>query len=93
MMQVSKHSKWLAKTWDYIEAEGSLKANLSVPIGSIREPRRTTSEIDFLAVCFMLVSYLAYSSTMKMEEIYSSETLVDFQRSTRHCIPENGTLI
>jgi hypothetical protein len=28
--------------------------------------------------CFMLVSYLAYSSILKMEAIYSSETCVDF---------------
>jgi hypothetical protein len=30
---------------------------------------------------FMLISYLVYSSTLKMETIYSSETLVDFHRT------------
>jgi hypothetical protein len=35
-----------------------------------------------LAACFMLVSCLAYSSTLKMEVICSSETLVDFQQTT-----------
>jgi hypothetical protein len=32
------------------------------------------------------------SSTLKMEAIYSSETLVDIQRTTRHYIPEVDTL-
>jgi hypothetical protein len=41
-----------------------------------------------LATCFMLVCYLAYSSTLKMETC-SSETSIDFQRSTRRYIPED----
>jgi hypothetical protein len=40
----------------------------------------------------MLVSFLAYSSTLKMEATRSSETLVDFQRSTWRYIPEDITL-
>jgi hypothetical protein len=39
---------------------------------------RTSNAI--LANCFMLVSCLAYSSTLKMEVTFSSETSVDFQR-------------
>jgi hypothetical protein len=35
---------------------------------------------EFL-MCFMLVSRLLYSSTLKMEEKCSSETLVGFQRN------------
>jgi hypothetical protein len=31
-------------------------------------------------------------STLKMEAIFSSETSVDFQRTTRRYIPEDGTL-
>jgi hypothetical protein len=42
--------------------------------------------------CFMLVSCLAYSSTLKLEETCSSETPADFQRTTRRYIPEDGTL-
>jgi hypothetical protein len=38
------------------------------------------------------MSYLAYSSTLKMEAIYSSEASVNFQRTTRRYIPENVTL-
>jgi hypothetical protein len=41
---------------------------------------------------FMIVSCLAYSSTLKMEARCSSETSVDFQRTTRRYIPEDGTL-
>jgi hypothetical protein len=36
---------------------------------------------------------LVYSWTLKMEEICSSETSVDFQRSTRRYIPEDCTLV
>jgi hypothetical protein len=37
-------------------------------------------------------SCLAYSSTLKMKETCSSETLVDFIRTIRRCIPEDRTL-
>jgi hypothetical protein len=40
----------------------------------------------------MLVSCLAYSSTLKMKSICSSKTLVGFQRTTRGYIPEDRTL-
>jgi hypothetical protein len=35
---------------------------------------------------------LVYSSTLKMEVTRSSETSVDFQRTTRRYIPQDGTL-
>jgi hypothetical protein len=35
--------------------------------------------VKLLATCFLLVSCLAYSSTLMMEAIFSYETLVDFQ--------------
>jgi hypothetical protein len=41
---------------------------------------------------FTLVSCLAYSSTLKMEAKCSSETSVEFQRTTRRYIPEDNTL-
>lgn len=34
-----------------------------------------------LAACFMLVSYLSYFYTLKMETTYSTETAVKFQRN------------
>jgi hypothetical protein len=40
-----------------------------------------------LQPAFTLVSCLAYSSTLKMEVTCSSETWVDFQRTTQHYIP------
>jgi hypothetical protein len=45
-----------------------------------------------LAACFMLVSWLAYYSTLKMEAIYSSETSAHFYQTTQHYIPEERTL-
>jgi hypothetical protein len=39
----------------------------------------------------MMVSRLAYSSTLKMEATYSSETVVDLQQILRVNIQENGT--
>jgi hypothetical protein len=43
-------------------------------------------------VAFTLVSYLAYSSTLKMEATCSFEVTFHeyFQRSTRHYIPEDN---
>jgi hypothetical protein len=45
-----------------------------------------------LATCFTLASYSTYSLTLKMEAICSSETSVDFQRTTQRYIPEESTL-
>jgi hypothetical protein len=45
-----------------------------------------------LATCFMLVSCLSYSSTLKMEATCSSETSVEFKLTTRRYIPEARTL-
>jgi hypothetical protein len=41
-----------------------------------------------LATCFMLVSCLAYSLTLKMAT-YSSKMMVDFQQVTQRYIPED----
>jgi hypothetical protein len=43
-------------------------------------------------ICFHTGFSLAYSSILKMEEICSSETSVDTQRSRLRYIPEDGTL-
>jgi hypothetical protein len=45
-----------------------------------------------LPPAFTLVSCSAYSSTLKMEAICSSETSVDFQRTTRRYIPEDSNI-
>jgi hypothetical protein len=36
---------------------------------------------------------LTYYQTLSMGAKYSSETYVDFQLATRHCIPEDRTLL
>jgi hypothetical protein len=46
----------------------------------------------YLPLDFTLVSYSAYSSTLKMEAICSFETPVDFQRATRRYVPGDGAL-
>jgi hypothetical protein len=45
-----------------------------------------------LAVCFMLVSGLAYSLILKKEVTFFSEMSVDFPWTTWHYIPEHRTL-
>jgi hypothetical protein len=45
-----------------------------------------------LATCFVLVSHLVYSSTLKRGATCFSEASVEFQRSTRRYIPEDRTV-
>jgi hypothetical protein len=45
-----------------------------------------------LPTCFMLVSCLVYSSTLKMDVTCSSETTADIQQTTWHYIPEKRNL-
>jgi hypothetical protein len=51
------------------------------------------SPLTVLAICFVQVSCLDYSSTLEMEATLSSETSVDFQRTPRRytCILEDIT--
>jgi hypothetical protein len=61
----------------------------------IREARNRHeggSSQTLLPVCFMLVSCLAYSSTLKMEVTHCSETMVDFHWTTQHNTLEDRTL-
>jgi hypothetical protein len=41
----------------------------------------------------MLVSFFAHSSNLKMEAKFSSETLVDFRRPSRHYVTDARTLL
>jgi hypothetical protein len=50
------------------------------------KPRK---ELTLVAVRFELIYCLAYSSVLKMEPTYSSETSVNFHLTTRHYIPED----
>jgi hypothetical protein len=45
-----------------------------------------------MLTCFMLVSGLAFTSTLKMEATCFSETSIDFHRTTRHSVPDDRTL-
>jgi hypothetical protein len=49
-------------------------------------------EEALLATCFLLVSCLSYSSTLKMEAVHSSEMMVDVCQTAQLYILENNTL-
>jgi hypothetical protein len=55
-------------------------------------PPKQSKAKPFRAACYMLVSCLAYSSTLKNYLICSFETAVDIQRTTWRYIPEDRTL-
>jgi hypothetical protein len=59
---------------------------------SLRNPVFFRSRFALLAAWFMVVSWLAYSSILKMQAICSSEILVDFHRNTWRYIAEDRTL-
>jgi hypothetical protein len=74
-----------------VESQRTFWTIMSLPSsGSKNKPRKPAQFC--LLPAFTLFSCLAYSSTMKMVAIYSSETPVDFQRSTQHYVPEVRTL-
>jgi hypothetical protein len=50
-------------------------------------------KVALLATCFMLVSCLTYSSTLKMAATCSSKKSVAVQRTTRRYIPEDKVFI
>jgi hypothetical protein len=43
-----------------------------------------------LAACIILISCLAYSSTLKMEVTCYSETSINFYQTTRYYVYESG---
>jgi hypothetical protein len=45
-------------------------------------------QVALLAICFKLVSCLAYSSTLKMKAACSSERSVDFKLTTRRYVQD-----
>jgi hypothetical protein len=54
--------------------------------------RYITRVADIFAACFVLISCMANSSSLKMEAIRSSETSVNFHRTTWRYIPEGRSL-
>jgi hypothetical protein len=67
---------------------GTYRLNLQ---GRRMSRARNQRESRYKAGAFTLVSCSTYYSTLKMEAIRSSETSVDFQRTTLRYIPEDGT--
>jgi hypothetical protein len=57
---------------------------------TFRKKKPASKQVTTLSPAFTLVSCSAYSSTLKMETICSSETSVDFQWTTRHYIPDDS---
>jgi hypothetical protein len=49
-------------------------------------------QIALLANSFVLLFFMAYSLTLKMEETSTSKSLVDFKQTTQHYLPEDRTL-
>jgi hypothetical protein len=71
------------------ESEPTFRRNISSP-----SSESTNKSNKKQVPCFTLVSSLVYSSTLKMEVIcfFFFKTAVDFQRSSRHYIPEQRPL-
>jgi hypothetical protein len=77
----------------HVESQLTFRRNILPPSsGSRNKPRNNPVRKQVASRAFTLVSWSAYSSTLKMERIFSSETSVDFQRTTRRYIPEDSTL-
>jgi hypothetical protein len=58
----------------------------------VRWDRNSTKCLLEIRTCFKLVSCLAYSSTLKTEATFSSETSADFQWTSWRYIPEDRTI-
>jgi hypothetical protein len=58
----------------------------------MNKPRKKSARSFQLAACFQ-VSCLAYSLSLEMEAVRSSETPVDFYRTTRPYTPEDNIFI
>jgi hypothetical protein len=72
-----------------VESQPTFRRNISPPSsGSKNKPSKNPEPELCLPLAFTLVSFSAYFSILKMEAICSSETSVDFQRTSQRYIPE-----
>jgi hypothetical protein len=75
--------------WDIMPcspvSQPTFRRNISLPPSGSKSKSRCCA-------FFRRVSCLAYSSTLKMEAMFSSETLVDFHRTERRHVSENSTI-
>jgi hypothetical protein len=69
------------------ESQRKLRRNMWPP-SSGSEQETSIKQVSLFPTCFMLVSCLAYSSTLKREARTYSEPQVDFYQATRRYIPE-----
>jgi hypothetical protein len=67
-------------TMQYVASQRTFQRNVSPSSSGLKSKSGKKSAL--FAACFMLVSCLAYSSTLKMEATCSSKTLADFQLTT-----------
>jgi hypothetical protein len=67
-----------------VDSKLTFQRNRSLPLSRLNS--------KLLSACFMLVSCLVYSSTLKIEAACPSETLIDFQLTTRHFISQDRIL-
>jgi hypothetical protein len=58
----------------------------------LKKPENSASTVDHLATTFMVISYLAYISTLKIELICPSEMSADFLWAALRYIPEDIVL-
>jgi hypothetical protein len=76
-----------------VEIQPTFRKNISPPSsGSKNKPSKKEAWELCLPFSFTLVSCSAYFSSLKMEATRSSETLVDFQRTTWRYVPDYSTL-
>jgi hypothetical protein len=77
-----------------VESKPTFQRNISSP--SLRSRNKSSKKPAckqvLLGTAFTLVSFSAYSLTLKMEVICSSEMSVDFHQTTWRCILEDDTL-
>jgi hypothetical protein len=80
-----------------VENQPTFRRNMSPPSSGSNEQSEKqacnwVANRSQRSTCLILVSRLAYSPILMLEAIYSSETSVDFQRTTHRYIPDDGTL-
>jgi hypothetical protein len=69
-----------------VESQLTFQGDMSIPSSGLKSKHERDQHKADSKLCFMLLSHLAYTSTLKMEAAYSSETF------TQLYIPENGIL-
>jgi hypothetical protein len=79
-------------TMQSTESQPMFWRNMSPPSSGLRVSQVRSQPEALFAVCFMLVSRLAYFSTLTMEVTCSSAKSADSQQTTQH-IPEDRILI